>query len=33
VSQILLAVPLTLLYLLSIGVAYIWRREDAGRDE
>lgn len=28
VSQILLAVPLTLLYLVSIGVAYIWRRRD-----
>jgi sec-independent protein translocase protein TatC len=28
VSQILLAVPLTLLYLLSIGVAYVWRRKD-----
>jgi sec-independent protein translocase protein TatC len=28
VSQILLAVPLTLLYLLSIGVAYVWRRRD-----
>jgi len=25
-SQILLAVPLTLLYLLSIGVAYLWRK-------
>ena len=33
VSQILLAVPLTLLYILSIGVAYVWRREDARRDE
>lgn len=28
VSQILLAVPLTLLYLLSIGVAYVWRKRD-----
>ena len=28
VSQILLAVPLTLLYLLSIGVAYAWRRRE-----
>jgi sec-independent protein translocase protein TatC len=28
ISQILLAVPLTLLYLLSIGVAFIWRRDD-----
>jgi sec-independent protein translocase protein TatC len=28
VSQILLAVPLTLLYLLSIGVAYLWRRKN-----
>jgi sec-independent protein translocase protein TatC len=26
VSQILLAIPLTLLYVLSIGVAYLWRR-------
>lgn len=26
VSQILLAIPLTLLYILSIGVAYLWRR-------
>ncbi len=25
-SQILLAVPLTLLYLLSIGIAYVWRK-------
>jgi len=25
-SQILLAIPLTLLYLLSIGVAYLWRK-------
>lgn len=25
-SQVLLAVPLTLLYILSIGVAYVWRR-------
>lgn len=29
VSQVLLAIPLTLLYLLSIGVAYIWRRKEA----
>jgi sec-independent protein translocase protein TatC len=28
VSQVLLAIPLTLLYLLSIGVAYIWRRKE-----
>lgn len=28
ISQILLAVPLTLLYLASIGVAYVWRRRD-----
>jgi len=28
VSQILLAIPLTLLYILSMGVAYIWRRKD-----
>jgi sec-independent protein translocase protein TatC len=28
VSQILLAVPLTLLYLLSIGVAYLWRKRE-----
>jgi len=28
VSQILLALPLTLLYLLSIGVAYLWRRKE-----
>ena len=28
VSQILLAVPLTLLYFLSIGVAYVWRRKE-----
>ncbi len=28
ISQILLAVPLTLLYVLSIGVAYVWRRRD-----
>lgn len=27
-SQVLLAVPLTLLYLLSIGVAYFWRRKE-----
>lgn len=27
-SQILLAVPLTLLYLLSIGVAYVWRKTE-----
>lgn len=27
-SQILLAVPLTVLYLLSIGVAYVWRRTE-----
>jgi sec-independent protein translocase protein TatC len=26
ISQVLLAIPLTLLYLLSIGVAYLWRR-------
>ncbi len=29
ISQVLLAIPLTLLYLLSIGVAYIWRRKEA----
>jgi sec-independent protein translocase protein TatC len=28
ISQVLLAVPLTLLYLLSIGVAYVWRRKE-----
>lgn len=28
ISQILLAVPLTLLYLLSIGVAYVWRKSE-----
>lgn len=27
-SQILLAIPLTLLYLLSIGVAYLWRKTE-----
>jgi len=27
-SQILLAIPLTLLYLLSIGVAYVWRKTE-----
>ena len=27
-SQVLLAVPLTVLYLLSIGVAYVWRRTE-----
>jgi sec-independent protein translocase protein TatC len=27
VSQVLLAIPLTLLYVLSIGVAYLWRRK------
>lgn len=27
-SQVLLAVPLTVLYLLSIGVAYVWRKTD-----
>lgn len=27
-SQVLLAVPLTLLYLVSIGVAYIWRKTE-----
>lgn len=27
-SQVLLAVPLTLLYLLSIGVAYLWRKTE-----
>ncbi|HWP59255.1 MAG TPA: twin-arginine translocase subunit TatC [Candidatus Acidoferrales bacterium] len=28
VSQIMLAVPLTVLYLVSIGVAYLWRRKE-----
>lgn len=28
INQTLLAVPMTLLYLLSIGVAYIWRRRE-----
>jgi sec-independent protein translocase protein TatC len=28
VSQLLLAVPLTVLYVLSIGVAYLWRKEE-----
>ena len=28
INQTLLAAPMTLLYLLSIGVAYIWRRRD-----
>lgn len=28
VNQTLLALPMTLLYLLSIGVAYVWRRRD-----
>ena len=27
-SQVLLAIPLTLLYILSIGVAYVWRRTE-----
>lgn len=27
-SQVLLAVPLTLLYILSIGVAYVWRKRE-----
>jgi len=27
-SQLLLAVPLTILYLLSIGVAYVWRKAE-----
>jgi sec-independent protein translocase protein TatC len=27
-SQVLLAVPLTLLYILSIGVAYLWRKRE-----
>jgi sec-independent protein translocase protein TatC len=28
-SQVLLAIPLTVLYLISIGVAYVWRRQDS----
>lgn len=28
INQTLLALPMTLLYLLSIGVAYVWRRKD-----
>jgi len=28
ISQVLLAVPLTVLYLVSIGVAYVWRKRD-----
>ncbi|MBI4524748.1 MAG: twin-arginine translocase subunit TatC [Deltaproteobacteria bacterium] len=28
INQSLMAVPMTLLYLLSIGVAYVWRRRD-----
>jgi sec-independent protein translocase protein TatC len=28
VSQVLLAVPLLLLYLLSVGIAYVWRKGD-----
>jgi len=27
-SQVLLAIPLTLLYILSIGVAYVWRKRE-----
>lgn len=28
INQTLLALPMTLLYLLSVGVAYVWRRKD-----
>jgi sec-independent protein translocase protein TatC len=33
INQSLLAVPMVLLYVLSIGIAYIWRRPEMNRDE
>lgn len=33
INQSLLAVPMVLLYALSIGIAYIWRRPEMNRDE
>lgn len=33
INQSLLAVPMMLLYILSIGIAYIWRRPEIDRDE
>lgn len=33
INQSLLAVPMMLLYVLSIGIAYIWRRPESNRDE
>jgi sec-independent protein translocase protein TatC len=33
INQSLLAVPMLLLYVLSIGIAYLWRRPEMNRDE
>lgn len=33
INQSLLAVPMLLLYVLSIGIAYVWRRPEEPRDE
>jgi sec-independent protein translocase protein TatC len=33
INQSLLAIPMMLLYVLSIGIAYLWRRPEMNRDE